>query len=71
MSCSDVQLDEAFAVLKYREIGILRKVKCFADIFRSNENDLVDSLPKAGDGRILDKPSRDVIHELLIKRTKK
>ena len=66
--CNDVQLDLAFACLKYREIGILRKAKCFAIIFDTNEMDLIESLPKATDGRILDKPSRTMIHDALIER---
>jgi len=51
-------------------------VKCFALVFFSTkppdfaekEMELVDSLPKASDGRILDKPSRNAICDLLIER---
>jgi hypothetical protein len=64
----EAKLDSAFAVLKYREIGILRKARCWALIFGVDENDLLDSLPKASDSRILDKISRTMVHEELIKR---
>ena len=69
LACNDTQLDLGFAILKYREIGIARKAKCFAEIFKVNEQNLLDSLPKAADDRILDKASRKVIHGFLFERT--
>jgi len=70
-NCDDVQLDLAFALLKYKEIGILRKAKCFAFIFGADEYELIESLPKATDGRILDKSSRTSIHDVLLERAKR
>jgi len=64
----DVQLDTAFAVLRDIKNGILRKARCFAFIFQTDENELVDSLPKTDDGRILDKPSRSMFCDALVDR---
>jgi len=36
----------------------------------TDEADFIESLPKASDGRILDKPSRSIICDTLIERTK-
>jgi len=69
--CSEAQLDAMFGMLKYREVGILRKISAFAVILHLSEeekSELIDSLPKASDGRILDKPSRNAICDLLIER---
>ncbi len=56
-----------WAVLKYKEIGILKKAQSMAAILDINEEDFVMSLPQNDEGRILDKPSRYLIHDILIK----
>jgi hypothetical protein len=66
--CSDTQLDTAFAVLRDMKNGILRKSKCFALIFQTSEDELIDSLPKTDDGRILDKISRNMFCAVLVDR---
>lgn len=77
-NCDEVQLDLAFAALKYRELGILRKIRCFAfiffaqkpDSFARDEAELIESMPATTDGRVLDKPSRTLVHDALIERVK-
>jgi hypothetical protein len=67
--CSEAQLDAAFAVLKYREIGILRKAKSLAAIFQTDSDTITDGLPKV-DGRVLDEVSRAMICDLLIAKSR-
>ena len=68
--CNNAQLDGAFAVLKYRQIGILRKVKSIAEIFNVDALHLIEALPTTTDGRLLDSPSRALICVALEKRHK-
>lgn len=66
----DTGLDALWAILKYKEIGILRKVKCMAYILNVSADELINQLPQ-DEGRLLDKPTRTQIHEHLIARSKK
>ena len=68
LECSEEQLDTAFAVLKYPQIGILRKIKCISLIFGVDFGDLIDTLPKSNDDRILSKKTKAIIRDLLMKR---
>ena len=61
------QIDILWAILKYKEIGIYRKVKCMCVVLGSDLEDAVSLLPKDQDGRILDYKSRHMIHDILIK----
>ena len=61
------QVDILWAILKYKEIGIYRKVKCMCVILGANLESTVNLLPKDQDGRILDYKSRHMIHDVLIK----
>ena len=71
LNCDESQLDLAFAILKYKEIGIVRKIKCWAKIFDMDGNELVDSFPKSIDNRVLDKTSRKIVHNYLMERIQK
>ncbi len=62
-------LDALWAILKYKEIGILRKVKCMAYVLNVSPDELINQLPQ-DEGRLLDKPARTEIHEHLIARSK-
>ena len=61
------QIDILWAILKYKEIGIYRKVKCMCVVLGSDLEGAVSLLPKDQDGRILDYKSRHMIHDILIK----
>lgn len=69
-TADDVEVDTAWSILKYKEIGIKRKLLCMALVFGLEESDLIDVAPKDTDGRILDKATRTEIHDSLIKRSK-
>lgn len=61
------QIDILWAILKYKEIGIFRKVKCMSAALGLDSNNFTSILPKDQDGRILDYKSRHLIHDVLIK----
>lgn len=61
------QIDILWAILKYKEIGIFRKVKCMSAALGLDSNNFTSILPKDNDGRILDYKSRHLIHDVLIK----
>ena len=64
---SSSEIDTLWAILKYKEIGIYRKVKCMADVLETDFEALIDELPSDTSGRILDQRSRHAIHDVLIK----
>lgn len=67
----DVQIDSCWAILKYKSIGILRKLKCLAWVFDLDEKEILNNAPKDKDGRILDHETRHQIHDELIKASQK
>lgn len=68
VSVADINVINAlWAILKYREIGILKKILSMCCILNIDEDGMIRDLPQNEDGRILDKPSRHVIHDVLIK----
>jgi hypothetical protein len=67
----EVEVDALFSVLKYRQIGILRKLKCMALILDIDEDDVINEAPKDTSGRILDHVTRHTICDELIKASQK
>lgn len=68
-SANSVQVDTLWSILKYKEIGILRKVKCMSDVLRLDTSSVIDELPTDEEGRILDYKTRHMIHDVLIKNS--
>lgn len=65
-SANEVEIDAMWAFLKYREFGILRKLKCFALVLGLDfEKDIMPEVLKDEEGRILDKDTRHAIHDTL------
>jgi len=63
---NDAQLDATWAILKYREIGIYRKVASISEVLNLDFDEIVASLPSDEDGRILDHKTRHLIHDALM-----
>tara|TARA_E500000081_G_scaffold151004_1_gene180514 strand:+ start:1572 stop:1826 length:255 start_codon:yes stop_codon:yes gene_type:complete len=61
-----VQVDASWAILKYKEIGIYRKVACLSSLFNIDFQTIISQLPQDEEGRILDYKTRQIIHESLI-----
>jgi len=60
------QIDLCWAILKYKEIGVFRKVKSLCSAFGLDFDEVVNELPQV-DGRVVDRETRHLIHETLIK----
>ena len=65
-SASSEQVDTLWSILKYKEIGIFRKVKCMSQVLGLDFIDIVENLPKDDEGRVLDYKTRHMIHDILI-----
>lgn len=68
-SATPEQIDTLWSILKYKEIGIYRKVKCMASVLGLNFEKIVTDLPKDDSGRILDYKTRHMIHDTLIENS--
>ena len=67
----DVTADAIWAILKYKNIGILRKVMCICKVLNLEVDEVLSTIPKDEKGRYLDKPTRRLIHDALILRQNK
>lgn len=67
-NCDDVTADAVWAILRYKNIGILRKMKCICKVLELDHTEVLQDIPKDEKGRYLDKPTRNIIHNALIKR---
>ena len=65
-SANSEQLDTLWSILKYKEIGIFRKVKCMTHVLGLDFTQILDALPKDDEGRVLDYKTRQMIHDILI-----
>lgn len=64
----DVTADALWAILRYKNIGILRKMKCICKVLGLDHVEVLENIPKDEKGRYLDKPTRQMIHDALIER---
>ena len=60
------QVDALWAILKYKEIGIYRKVACMCEVLNLDFNKVLASLPQDDEGRLLDYKTRHLIHDSLM-----
>ena len=65
-NANSVQVDASWAILKYKEIGIYRKVACLSSLFHVEFERVLDTLPKDEEGRLLDYKTRHLIHDALL-----
>jgi len=63
---NEPQVDSVWAILKYREIGIYRKIACICEVLDLDLAEVLDDLPQDEEGRILDYKTRHMIHDSLI-----
>ena len=63
---NEAQIDSVWAVLKYKEIGIYRKIACMCEVLDLDFDDAINGLPQDEEGRVLDYKTRHLIHDTLI-----
>ena len=66
LEANSVQVDASWAILKYKEIGIYRKVACLSSLFELPFDNVINELPQDEEGRILDYKTRHIIHDALL-----
>ena len=65
------KLDGMWAILKYREIGIMRKLKSMSALLGLKQDEVIAEAPQDENNRILDYTTRQEIHETLLEASKK
>ena len=60
------QIDGLWAILKYKEMGIMRKIRSMCHILGLKYENVEKNLPKDENGRIYDSSTRHMIHKYLI-----
>lgn len=63
---NEAQVDSVWAILKYKEIGIYRKIACMCEVLALDLQEILNDLPQDEEGRILDYKTRHMIHDTLI-----
>lgn len=63
-------VDGLWAILKYREIGIFRKLSAMCAILGLDKDTVLGEADTDKEGRILDKPTRKAIHDALLEASK-
>ena len=66
LEAQESQVDALWAILKYKEIGIYRKVACMCEVLNVDFNDALNAMPQDDDGRLLDYKTRHLIHDALM-----
>jgi hypothetical protein len=70
LTATSEQIDCLWAILKYRDLGILRKIKCMAEILKFDLDKACAELPINSGGYIVDRQTRHLIHEVLLDKSK-
>ena len=65
------QMDALWAILKYRDMGILRKILAMCEVLNLNSDDVVSNLPQDENGRIYDSKNRFLLSRALINKNNK
>ena len=63
---TNAQVDAVWAILKYREIGIYRKLAYISEVLNVDFEEVVSQFPSDEEGRVLDHKTRHMIHDSLI-----
>ena len=67
---NQAQLDALWAILKFRNMGILRKVLAMCEVLNLNSEDIVKHFPQDENGRLFDSKSRYLLSKGLIEANK-
>ena len=59
-------MDALWAILKYRDMGILRKVYAMCEVLGLDKDEVVSNLPQDENGRIYDSKNRFLLSRALL-----
>mgnify|MGYP001196366512 CR=1 FL=1 len=60
------QMDALWAILKYRDMGILRKIYAMCEVLGLDKDEVVSNLPQDENGRIYDSKNRFLLSRALL-----
>ena len=63
---TEAQVDALWGILKYKEIGIYRKVASMCEVLNLDFDEVVSEFPTDEEGRVLDHKTRHLIHDALL-----
>ena len=66
---NEYQMDALWAILKYRDMGILRKIFAMCEVLGIDKNEVVSNLPQDENGRIYDSKNRFLLSRALLNKT--
>jgi hypothetical protein len=69
-NANSAQVDCLWAILKYKEIGILRKIKCMSELLKFDLDKACGELPTNETGYIVDYKTRHLIHDILLEKSR-
>ena len=64
------QMDALWAILKCRDIGILRKIYAMCEVFGIDKKEVVSNIPQDENGRVYDSKNRFLLSQALIQASK-
>ena len=64
------EIDGLWAILKYKDIGIMRKLKSMSALLDIDDNKVIDEAPQDEHNRIIDFKTRNKIHKTLLENSK-
>lgn len=64
------EIDGLWAILKYKNIGIMRKLKSMSALLDIDSLKVIDEAPQDEEQRIIDYKTRNQIHEILLEVSK-
>lgn len=62
------QIDALWAILKYRDMGILRKILAMCEVLHLDKDEVVNQMPQDENGRIFDSHNRYLLSKVLMKK---
>ena len=63
---TEAQVDAVWGILKYKEIGIYRKVASMCEVLNLDFEEVVAEFPTDEEGRVLAHKTRHLIHDRLL-----
>lgn len=64
------QMDALWAILKYRDMGILRKILAMCEVLGLDKEEVISNMPQDENGRVYDSKNRFLLSQALMQATK-
>ena len=64
------QMDALWAILKYRDMGILRKILAMCEVLGLDKEEVISNMPQDENGRVYDSKNRFLLSQALMQANK-